>query len=207
MLGPVIDGSFVATTRDVDDWIEHKGNIESAFDGMRAAAGAGTQINGSQGVFLTEKVAFAFFPQSDYSWLIVVNRSNPAHTVGFRADAERLIHRLNDVHDNTYSVRVGQIRRVIENYRPLSFASPPLPQHELASPPLPQHELVSLRAVQSDFERLRTEMSQELQRAEARFERLQTEIDRSLQRAQDWGVMSNAAVLMLTLCMAAAHLM
>jgi hypothetical protein len=139
MIGPVIDGSFAATTRDVDDWIERKGNIESAFDGMRAAAGAGTQINSSQGVFLTEKVAFAFFPQSDYSWLVVVNRSNPAHTVGFRADAERLIHRQNDVHDNTYSVRVGQIRRAIESYRPLSFA----PQN---------HELVpvSRQVVQSD---------------------------------------------------------
>jgi hypothetical protein len=30
-------------------------------------------------------------------------------------------------------------------------------------------------------------------------------LDRSLQRAQNWGV--NAALLMLTLCMAAAHLM
>jgi hypothetical protein len=134
MLGLVIDGNRQPTIADVDDWIERKGSIEQAFDGVLAEEGAGRELLNINALFyFTKKVAFRLWRDKHYAWLIVVDRYKPSHSVCFRADSDQLrfsIHECRDESGNedaVYDERVMLIRRAIESFAQIDHP-PPVPQ-------------------------------------------------------------------------------
>jgi hypothetical protein len=161
MLGLVIDGNRQPTIKDVDDWIERKGSIEQAFDGVLAEEGAGSQLLRINALFyFTKKVAFRLWRDKHYAWLVVVDRYNPSHSVCFRADSDQLrfsIHECRDEsgnEDEVYHERVMLIRGAIESFAQKD-RPPPAPQ--------PHHEPVLTRMAAFLFPRIISDIPVELQ--------------------------------------------
>jgi hypothetical protein len=190
MLGLVIDGNSSPTARDVDDWIERKGSIKQAFDGVRAKEGAQTLIPYANGYFFTKKVVFKFFSDT----ILLVMDRHSYQCVRFSANLEQ--HGLNWYPTPFRPMNTAYTGGIFGNWRETSIRDLLIWKavqtvNEIEKE---QSDSVRVRAMQSDIERLRTELDRS-QRAQAD------------QRAQDWCVMSNAALLMVTLYMAAAYLM
>jgi hypothetical protein len=107
MLGLVIDGNRQPTMDDVDNWVERKGSIEQAFDGVLAAEGAGDELmvfkySNAPFFYITKNVVFRLWTEGCYAWLVVVDRRIRDHSVCFRADPDRLQFRIHDCDDAVY---------------------------------------------------------------------------------------------------------
>ena len=110
MLGLVIDGNRQPTMDDVDNWVERKGTVEEAFDGVLAAEGAGDELmvfkySNAPSFYITKNVVFRLWTEGRYAWLVVVDRRIRDHSVCFRADPDRLQFRYHDhvaVYDAVY---------------------------------------------------------------------------------------------------------
>jgi hypothetical protein len=161
MLGLVIDGNFSPTARDVDDWIERKGSIEQAFDGVRGEEGADARMHKVNGMCITQKVAFGIWSAGNHSWLVVVDRHNPSHSAGFFSNSDRMLFLLHGRRDSVYCEHVNIIRRAIENSEANERVRP-----ETAVPSHLELAAVSRQAVQSDFECMRTETAHSVQRVQ-----------------------------------------
>jgi hypothetical protein len=181
-----------------------------------------------QRYFFTKKVVFTIVKiysnskgDEYYEMLIVMDR----HTSGYElfsahksyGKSEWLPFRYCDRQKTTYDVSdrgVNWIRKAVSSFDEIEYVVSVSSGIERLWTEMDRSKQRG-QAMQSDIEHLRAEMDRSLQRDQAMqsdIERLRTELDRSQraqadQRAQDWCVMSNAAVLMVTLSMAAAYLM
>jgi hypothetical protein len=193
ILGLVIDGNRNPTMGDVDDRIERMGSIARAFAGVRVEEGAVGQIPKVNGFHQTKKVAYGMGFDGREVSLIVMDYHNPNHYVWFYADLKGGQLRSTNCPPMFSDERVARIRNAIMKSKVQCAAEARSKELQRARAERSE-ELQRLRAMQSDIEHLRMELD--------RHHRAQAD-----QRAQDWCVMSNAAVLMATLYMAAAYLM
>jgi len=148
-LGLIIDGDSDPDARAVDDWIEQKGGIERAFDGIQVEEGAGLRIRRAEDFRRTEKVSFGFFdsPFGGSVWLIVVDLHNPLHYAGFicKRTRGRMTFRIHTFLESAFHRHAAEIRAAIVHSPP---PTPALTQLELVAAVTQevQPQLHSLRA-------------------------------------------------------------
>jgi hypothetical protein len=164
MLGLVLNGNHNPSMKQVDDWVERKGSIATAFNGVWATELAGrSSLDPSwEGFCFTKRVGFGFFNDGDYVWLIVTDRQH-LDSAGFRAERKRMEFRLYDIHDHIYADRLRKIRVISQSKTDFPAPAPqtplelaPAPQPPLALVPM-SHDAVVARAWTFPYFELTTE--------------------------------------------------